>query len=324
MIEQALQDILQDQCTPAVVRAIENGADPAPLWTSIADAGFLELLKAEAEGGAALPLNELCGVLMLLGRHCVPLPVAQSIAVRALLPAAAVPAGRLSLAPSLSRLADGGWCCPQVPYGGLCDEVLADDGEHLWLLPVASAQRTPTGIRGSQVMRLDWAARAPARRFERHGAALSHWGAALHAALMAGAMTRVLEMSLEHCNTRNQFGKSIGKFQAVQHQLSVLAEQVGLARMAAQCAFRGAALQPLASAMAKACGSEAVVEVTAIAHAVHGAIGVTEAYDLQLLTRRLHEWRMLHGSEAYWHAQVGEAVLADGESTVADFARRAL
>jgi len=324
MIEQAFNDILQDQCSPEVVRAIEAGADPAPLWNAVADAGFLDLLKPEADGGAALPLDELLGVLMLLGRYCVPLPVAQSIAARALLPAASLGTGRLSLTPSLQRTADGGWCAPQVPYGDICDEVLGDDGEQLWLLPVAGARCAPNAIRGSQLVRLDWPAGAPVQRFERQGTELRHWGAALNAALMAGAMTRVLEMSLEHGNTRSQFGKSIGKFQAVQHQLSVLAEQVALSRMAAQCAFRGPVLQPLAAAMAKACCSEAVVEVTAIAHAVHGAIGVTEAYDLQLLTRRLHEWRMLHGSEAYWHAQVGEAVLSDGENSLADFARLAL
>jgi acyl-CoA dehydrogenase len=63
------------------------------------------------------------------------------------------------------------------------------------------------------------------------------------------------------------------------------------------------------------------VLVASIAHAVHGAIGITEEYDLQLLTRRLHEWRMAHGSEAYWNPIIGSSVLASDERTLLDFIR---
>lgn len=36
-----------------------------------------------------------------------------------------------------------------------------------------------------------------------------------------------------------------------------------------------------------------------------GAIGISEEYDLQLLTRRLHEWRLADGSEGYWEDLLG-------------------
>ena len=132
-------------------------------------------------------------------------------------------------------------------------------------------------------------------------------GALITATLMAGAMQRVLEATLAYANDRAQFGKSIGKFQAVQQQLSVMAEQVFAARMAAEigCASDGIAPQPLRAAVAKARASEAAEKVVAIAHAVHGAIGVTAEFDLQLHTRRLQEWRGDFGSQAYWHAQLG-------------------
>jgi alkylation response protein AidB-like acyl-CoA dehydrogenase len=64
-----------------------------------------------------------------------------------------------------------------------------------------------------------------------------------------------------------------------------------------------------------------VVLVASIAHAVHGAIGVTEEYDLQLFTRRLHEWRMAHGSEAHWNPIIGRSMLASGVPTMTDFVR---
>jgi alkylation response protein AidB-like acyl-CoA dehydrogenase len=149
-------------------------------------------------------------------------------------------------------------------------------------------------------------------------------GALIHAALIGGAMKRILAMTLTFANTRVQFGKSIGKFQAIQQQLSVMAEQVVAASMAAQAAFGDAASgQPsaLACAAAKARASEAAQSVASIAHAVHGAIGVTREYDLQLFTRRLHEWRMAHGSEAYWYPRVGQACITSGETRISDFGR---
>ncbi|CPJ26546.1 acyl-CoA dehydrogenase [Bordetella pertussis] len=69
-------------------------------------------------------------------------------------------------------------------------------------------------------------------------------------------------------------------------------------------------------AVAKARASEAAALAANTAHAVHGAIGVTEEYDLQLYTRRLHGWRLAHGSEAYWHQVVGAALMGSGDGAV--------
>ena len=59
-----------------------------------------------------------------------------------------------------------------------------------------------------------------------------------------------------------------------------------------------------------------------LAHALHGAIGVTAEYDLQLWTRRLHEWWLAHGSEAHRNTVVGRQELASSETvtSLADLA----
>ena len=54
MFAEAIEQILKLECTPAVVRAIEAGGSPAALWAGIADAGFLDLLATEENGGAGL------------------------------------------------------------------------------------------------------------------------------------------------------------------------------------------------------------------------------------------------------------------------------
>ncbi|MDF1485638.1 acyl-CoA/acyl-ACP dehydrogenase [Ramlibacter sp. H39-3-26] len=322
MFTEALEDILRDHCTPAVVRAIEAGGQPGALWSAIADAGFLELLAPEDAGGAGLTLAEAFPVFALLGRYAVPLPVGQAIVARALLPAGAVPAGIVTLAPALRHTA-GGWQAPLVPHGLQAGHVLADDGESLWLFDAAQARREATGIHHDTRAHLHWPAGAQPQRFERPGDACTAFGAALHAALLAGALSRTFEITLAYGNDRTQFGRSIGKFQAIQHQLSIMAEHVAAARMAAESAFAHRLNAPalLSAAVAKARASEAVVLAASIAHAVHGAIGVTEEYDLQLYTRRLHEWRMAHGSESHWHPLIGRAVLAEGLPTLTEFVR---
>ncbi|MFL6719889.1 MAG: acyl-CoA dehydrogenase family protein [Burkholderiaceae bacterium] len=322
MFAEAIEEILKDQCTPAAVRAIEAGETPARLWSAVADAGYLELLAPEEAGGAGLPLAELFPILTTLGRYAAPLPLAQSIAARSLLSHASdIPAGMLTFAPALRRMADGRLVCPAVPFGALAEYVLAEDAGGLLLLDCVDALRTPTGVHGSQVATLAWNADSPGRRLAGAGAELATFSAALYAALLAGAMQRVFDMTLQYANDRSQFGKSIGKFQAIQHQISVMAEHVAAASIAAEAAFQSDTGRPaaLAAAIAKSRASEAAQLVASTAHAVHGAIGITEEYDLQLFTRRLHDWRMAHGSEMHWDLIIGRAVLDSEAPTVTDF-----
>lgn len=322
MFTEAFEDILRDHCTPAVVRAIEGGASAAPLWDAVAGTGLLELLAPEEQGGAALALAELFPVLHLLGRHAVPLPIGESLVARALLPAGQVPDGMLALAPAVRAREGGGWRCPNVPFGALAEHLMADDGEQLLLFSCAGARRERTGIHGSLAATLDFAADAAPARLPRHGDAARAFGAALYAALLSGALARAFDLTLQYGNDRQQFGKAIGKFQAIQHQLAVMAQLVAAARIAAEAAFEASGRAPalLAAAMAKARASEAAAPCASVAHAVHGAIGVTAEYDLQLHTRRLHEWRIAHGSETHWHGVVGQAVLAAGRP-LADYVR---
>lgn len=325
MFAEAIEDILRDQCTPAVVRAIEGGSDPLPLWQAIAQAGFLDLMRPEEEGGAGLPLPELYAVVAQFGRYAVPLPLAESIAARALVaPGFALPDGLLTIAPALLRREDRSLHAPLLPFGTIAKHVLAADGDRLVLLPCAQARRVPTGIAHSQGATLVWEDDRALGRVPGDAAALAPLAAALYAAQLAGAMTRVFEMTLQYCNERSQFGRTLGKFQSIQHQLAVMAELVAAAGIAAESAFQAEGRVPrlLPAAMAKARASEAAPEVANTAHALHGAIGVTEEYDLQLFTRRLHEMRIAHGSESHWNRIVGEQVLA-GTGTLAEFVRAA-
>jgi acyl-CoA dehydrogenase len=134
---------------------------------------------------------------------------------------------------------------------------------------------------------------------------------------MSGALMGVFDQSLEHANQRQQFGKPIGKFQVLQHNLSLMAEQVFAAHMAARLACQGQwpCVDRFRVAVAKIRTSRAAQEVAALAHGLHGAMGFTSEFDLQLRTRRLHAWRQCAGSESHWQQVLGQAVLShDGPS----------
>ena len=323
MFADAVEHILKQHCTPAAVRGIERGESPAALWDAIAEAGLLDLLTPEASGGAGLHLAEMFPLFLLFGRYAAPVPVAQSIAARALVAdQAAIPRGMLTMAPQCQRQGDA-IVCPLTPAGMLADHVLASNHGTLILLDCASADRVPTGVHGSLTATLKWehgSRDAIACDFDR---GMPAYGAAIHAALLAGAMHRTLALTLRHANDRVQFGKPIGTFQAVQHQISVMAEQVAAASIASEAAFHSGTRVPmaLAAAVAKSRASEATAVVSSIAHAVHGAIGIAEDHDLHLYTRRLHEWRIAHGSEACWNQFIGEQVLRDNNQPIMDFVR---
>lgn len=130
--------------------------------------------------------------------------------------------------------------------------------------------------------------------------------------LMAGAMGQALALSIEHVNMRQQFGRPLGKFQAVQQSLAVMACEVrAVEAAAAALAARldAASLDPSAAdfeiAAAKLRANRAVGPVTSIAHQVHGAIGFTEEYDLHRVTVPLMRWRGAHGNDAFWAARLG-------------------
>ncbi|MVW78810.1 acyl-CoA dehydrogenase family protein [Bordetella sp. 02P26C-1] len=325
----AAREVLNAQCTPAVVRAIEAGGRDAAatqaLWAQLEAIGLPDALLSENQGGSGLGLGQVFGVLEQCGAHALPLPLAETMVARALLAQSGTACGAGSIAFAQGQaLADGSWHCPLVRQGALAEAVLVQTPSAWRLLKVDQAHRSDHAdvhdaaltwssaqVHAAPVVAVD--AELQVRNLQ----------AAVTAAQMAGALLQVFQRTLQYANDRQQFGRSIGKFQAIQHQLAVMSEHVFAARMAAQLGCSGDGVRPdrLRVATAKARCSEATLIVAELAHAIHGAIGFTEEYDLQLFTRRLHAWRQTAGSEAYWHAVAGEALLAH-EGMTLDMVRR--
>jgi acyl-CoA dehydrogenase len=148
------------------------------------------------------------------------------------------------------------------------------------------------------------------------GALVLGLGALLRAAQMAGAMEAALAISTQYANERVQFGRPIGKFQAIQQQMAVLAEHTAASLVAVENAARAVAegrpSAAFACAAAKIRAGEAAGKVAEIAHQVHGAIGFTQEYRLHRVTRRLWSWRDEFGNEAYWARELGRRIATAG------------
>src|SRR5437763_1858169 len=150
-------------------------------------------------------------------------------------------------------------------------------------------------------------------------AALVRFGAAVRTQQMAGALEHILDQSVQWALDRVQFGRPIGKFQAVQHNLATLAAEVAAAGAAADGAAETIALEGPASeralldvAVAKVRVGEAASNGAAIAHQVHGAMGFTYEHSLHHATRRLWAWREEFGNETLWAGRLGKLVAEQG------------
>ncbi len=308
LLTDALRQLLADQCTPQVVREIESGQPAAALWDLVQQSGFADAMVGEEQGGAGLALADAFPLFELCGSFAVPVPLAETMMARSLLAQAGLerPAGSIALA-HCGESAGGAVRCALVPGGRVADWVLAARASECLLLPVAQAQSSAAVFPLDATLSWSAAAQAAAQRLPGHHD-LHTVQACIAAARLAGALMAVFTRTLQYANERNQFGRPIGKFQAIQHQLSVISEHTFAARMAAQIGCHGDGSVPdrLRVAVAKARTSEAALEVAALSHSIHGAIGFTEEFDLQLYTRRLYAWRQSAGSESYWHGVLGE------------------
>jgi acyl-CoA dehydrogenase len=146
-------------------------------------------------------------------------------------------------------------------------------------------------------------------------------GAALRVMQIAGALAAVLELTVEYAQQRRQFGRPIGKFQAIQQSIAVMAANVATALTAADSfgenILRGEGRFSIAAAKLRA--NEAATVASKLAHQVHGAMGFTQEYGLHFLTKRLWSWRDEFGNENVWGRRLGEEVCRRGPDRLWDF-----
>lgn len=293
--------------------AVEGLFSEAAGWDRV-EANGLTMASTPEAGWAEAFL-----VIRAAGAHALSLPLPETIAAVLMLRAAGAeaPAGPLTLLDGALELRGDRLhgIAARVPWGGSCSHGVAVIEGRLVLAPLAGCAATPgRSVAGEPRDTLSFAG-APVTTAPWSGAPVQTVGALIRSAQMAGAVATTLACSVAYANQRRQFGKPIGRFQAIQQALAVLAEEAAAAAMAAEAAFAtfdplAPPLLPLASAKIR-CG-QAAGQAAAIAHQVHGAMGFTAEHPLQLSTRRLWSWRAEFGGETEWSRRLGRLVLRQG------------
>ena len=130
---------------------------------------------------------------------------------------------------------------------------------------------------------------------------------------LAGNMQWVMSTTVEYAKTREQYGKPIGAFQVVQHRCADMLLYLESARSAAYYAAWAVSVDdPEADrvvSVAKAYCSDAAREVGNSGVQVHGGIGFTWEYDLQLYYRRAKSSEILFGDATYHRERIARMII---------------
>lgn len=350
MISESINRIFSQRVDRNLLEAAENGVWQQQLWDTVEESGFADVLTpdhvSEQDGNRGGKWEDAYPVFHAIGFHHAPLPLSETIIARALLAEVGLqaPTGPITIAEQSETLKlvinedtlilDG--MLTAVPWARVAGSLLVNgrigkqrmmaiistDSPGMSVQPGVNAAKeardrvTFEGTRCSAFVTL-------ADHLPAHPLAL--FGALARSAMMAGAVERVLSESVQYANDRIQFGRPIGKFQAIQQSLAILAGEVTAAQTAtlAACMSAGRLPHPFVVAMAKVRAGKAAGIAASIGHQVHGAIGFTYEHSLHFATRRLWSWRAEYGAESHWAEQVGIcAINRGGQNFWSDLTRR--
>jgi len=341
LIEDSANRLFAEQVDKAQRARAETGVLDAALWQQVVDAGFPLLLASEAAGGFGQGWTAAFPLLRGLGYWQVPLPLAETMVAAQLAALAGFSLPDLAGGPLTlveqgrgnALQADGSGAAltlsgtaHAVPWARHASAAVVSlaDGRLAWLAlrgapgvtvqPQANHAGLPSDTLVLQQARVLAVAPNPLALRE------PVWtlGAVARSAMVVGALESALEQAVRYAGERVQFGKPIGKYQAIQQNLALMAGDVAAARVAALVAAADApsaagddcSATPFSTAVAKVRAGEAATRGASIAHQVHGAIGFTHEHALHFATRRLWAWREEFGTDAHWAAELGRAAIA--------------
>ena len=312
----------------------EPGYDPAVL-REMGSMGWIGLRAAEEHGGAGLGLAELCAVMEECGAALVPEPLLPCAIAACLHPDPALLAGERVVVPAWQERADGIGQPPEtefnagrvtgrklfVPVAAGADAFVVTTRQGLALV-----ERTAPGVTldvaktqdGGQLATIDFA-NAPGEALPGEAGPALEDATLATAAMLLGVMGQAFALTLDYLRTRQQFGKPIGSFQALQHRAADLKLQLELTRASVESAAaildRGAPepVRQAAVSRAKARAATAGMLVTRQAIQLHGGIGYTDEYDVGLYLRKAMVLSNAYGSAMAHRARYARLVPEDDD-----------
>jgi len=309
---------------------VNEGGWRAELWSQLNGIGVNLTLVDEQHGGASGGWQDAFLLLQLVGKHGIALPIAENM-----ITARVLSTSDMEMLPGIYSIATrsiGSWETSSgttrfsgefhgVPWGRHADHIVCEvsegPGGGLRVLPRAAGCLTlGANLAGEPRDRIAFNGVAATSVGLPRAESVSLFDLCALARLpqIVGCLSSALEMSVQYAMQREQFGRPLGQFQAIQQQLAQFGAEVAAVSCAARSACRaadfGAASFQIASAKLRA--NQAIGLSTAVAHQVHGAIGFTREYALHRLTQRLWSWRSELGNDRYWSEKLGAQVARAG------------
>jgi alkylation response protein AidB-like acyl-CoA dehydrogenase len=351
-LQEAARGALSRVRTLEAAREALDGGELPDLWPLAVEAGWPGLLVSDERGGAGLGVMDALLVFAELGRVLASVPLLGHAPGSWLLDragddaAGAAGSGELRVAYVPARPPTGiepDWTVE--PSEGLRRDpapVIAEDGSvsgavH-WvpdapgadLLVVVGADGRVAVVEAADasveaVSRYDATRSLGHVRFDAAPARLLELGAAdaanawhiaqtLLGAESLGAVEAALETSVQYARERFAFGRAIGSYQAVKHELVEILRRLDNARSLMYYAGWAAADRadelPLAAAAFRYVAGEALDHATRTQISVHGGIGATWEHDAPLYFRRAQLSRRLLGGGADAADRVADVLFA--------------
>ncbi len=347
ILKDTARKFFSGECPIAEVRRLMETAtayDPA-LWTKLAEQGFTGIISPEECGGMGLGKVELILLMEEAGYALLPGPFFSTVALAgAVIDAVASPelkkkyltqiAGGQARATVALIEAGASWDPADVKLHAAGDKLtgvklFVSDAEAADFIVVIAhngvfaIDAKGPGLRVEPMKGMDLTRKiysveftgAPAERLggtEALGQALA-LGTVAMAAEMVGGMQRVLEMTVAYAQTRKQFGKPIGIYQAVQHQCADMYLETESSRSAAYYAawaLEENAPDALAAvSIAKMYASDAARNVGNRGIQVHGGMGFTWENDLHLYYRRAKGSEIMLGDATFHRERIARLVI---------------
>ncbi len=341
--QEALQKTLEQECDVLKLAQIfdsESGFDQH-LWQCLLDFGLAGMMIPEEFGGSGLELIDLALMMEVAGYYGCPGPLLGQVTVAA---AIAMAGNAEQKAKWLPRLASGDalatfafneagqgwqpedWSLPGgAELSGQKNNVLCADLADLFLVGCQDGQLLLVERQGaiglSELNVADRTRRLWNVNFNQAKAEplcadicvasrVRDMILVLLAADAFGGASRALDLTVEYVRTREQFGRPIGSFQALKHQLANMAVSLepsrGLYWYAAHAYDRVPEDAERMAAMAKAHLSDVFMQLARDAVEAHGGMGYTWEYPLQMWFKRAMFDRAVMGAPDLHRARAAD------------------
>lgn len=335
ILTDSVNGLFGDKITRELMTRFDETGDDGGVWAEVEALGLTRPLVSEDNGGVGGEWRDAHVLIQAAGFHSAPVPLGETILATWL----AEKAG-LDVPDGIATVIDGSDGSMTLTGNGQAGKLTGAAARVPWASKAGAALVIARHDGGPMValVRMSDAASVTANenmarearddvRFDEASVQMAHlpndlpadvilqYGAMIRAAQIAGAMDKVLTQTVQYANERTQFGKPLGKFQAIQQEMSRMAGEAAASGVIAEAPFAALddGLNPAWQiAAAKVRTSDAAGVGASVGHQTHGAIGFTYEHSLHFATRRLWAWRSEFGGARFWSRRLGNRAVERG------------